>query len=166
MLRLGNFFYFSIKFKNMNFTVSNINKFLLLKLPSAYFTGIRMREITDEKAEITVTHRWINQNPFRSMYFGVQAMAAELSTGVLVMKNIQDSKKRISMLVTHQQGTFTKKATGKIRFVCEEGSLIKDVISKAIATGEGQTLVLHATGWNENQEVVSTFEFHWGLKVK
>lgn len=150
----------------MNFTVSNINKFLLLKLPSAYFTGIRMREITDEKVEITVTHRWINQNPFRSMYFGVQAMAAELSTGVLVMKNIQDSKKRISMLVTHQQGTFTKKATGKIRFVCEEGSLIKDVISKAIVTGEGQTLVLHATGWNENQEVVSTFEFHWGLKVK
>ena len=40
----------------------------------------------------TVKHRWINQNPFNSMYFAVQAMAAELSTGALVM--IANSKKR------------------------------------------------------------------------
>jgi hypothetical protein len=39
---------------------------------------------------VSVKHRWINQNPFNSMYFAVQAMAAELATGALVMS---DSKK-------------------------------------------------------------------------
>jgi len=37
----------------------------------------------------TVKHRWLNQNPFNSMYFAVQAMAAELTTGALVMYQIK-----------------------------------------------------------------------------
>ena len=70
------------------------------------------------------------------------------------------------MLVTHQQGNFTKKATGKITFICEDGSLIGDVITKAINTGEAQTVILKSTGINENNDMVSNFEFHWGIKVK
>jgi hypothetical protein len=43
----------------------------------------------DENNVWYVKHRWINQNPFNSMYFAVQAMAAELATGALVMFQIQ-----------------------------------------------------------------------------
>jgi hypothetical protein len=72
------------------------------------------------------------------MYFAVQAMAAELSTGALVMYQIQKSGKKISMLVANNKGNFTKKATGRITFVCENGDLIERV-EESIATGEGQT---------------------------
>jgi hypothetical protein len=37
------------------------------------------------------------------MYFAVQAMAAELSTGALVMYQIQKSGKKISMLVANNR---------------------------------------------------------------
>jgi hypothetical protein len=47
--------------------------------------------------------------PFNSMYFAVQAMAAELSTGALVMYQIQKSGKKISMLVANNKGNFKKK---------------------------------------------------------
>ena len=77
----------------MKISVANLNKFLFFKLPSAYLCGVRVKHIDENKCVVTVKHRWINQNPFNSMYFAVQAMAAELSTGALVMLEIQKSGK-------------------------------------------------------------------------
>lgn len=150
----------------MKFTPQKINTFTLLKLPSAYLTGVRVKEITNEKAVVKVKHKWINQNPFKSMFWAIQGMAAELSTGILVMKQIADSGKRISMLVTNMNATFTKKATGRITFNCNDGLKINEAIQKAIETGEGQTIILTSEGINEEGVSVSKFEFEWSLKVK
>ena len=72
----------------MKITPSKINKFMIVKLPAAYFCGVRVVSITENKCKTKVRHRWINQNPFNSMYFAVQAMASELATGALVLKKI------------------------------------------------------------------------------
>ena len=90
----------------MKITPSKLNTYLLFKLPSAYFTGVRTKHIDDSTCIVTVKHRWINQNPFRSMFWAVQGMAAELTTGALVMKKIRDSGKSISMLVANNNATF------------------------------------------------------------
>ncbi len=148
------------------FTVKKLNKFLLFKLPSAYISGIRVTSITEKEAMATVKHQWINQNPFKSLYWATQGMASELVTGILVMKKIADSGKKISMLVTEQNGTFTKKATGRITFICKDGDKIEDSIRKTIDTGEGQTLTMTAEGFNEEYESVSKFEYTWSVKVK
>lgn len=148
------------------FSVKNLNRFLLIKLPSAYFSGIRVSQISDESAHATVTHKWINQNPFKSLYWATQAMAAELVTGIIMMKRIEDSGSKISMLVVKQEGSFHKKATGKITFSCSQGKEIAQVIDKAIASGEGQSINLKAAGYNENNEMVSDFQFTWSIKVK
>ncbi len=148
------------------FTVKKLNKFLLFKLPSAYFSGIRVTSINDKEAMASVKHQWINQNPFKSLYWATQGMASELVTGILVMKQIDKSGKKISMLVTKQNGTFTKKATGKITFICNDGEIIKQAIDKTIATGEGQNIVMTAEGFNEEYESVSKFEYEWSVKVK
>ena len=148
------------------YTVKNLNKFLLFKLPSAYFSGVRVHSINDDQAVATVKHKWINQNPFKSLYWATQGMASELATGILVMKQIAESGKNISMLVTNQQGTFTKKATGRINFTCKNGNLVKEAIDKAVATGEGQTILMSAEGIDEHGDSVSNFEYQWSIKVK
>lgn len=148
------------------FTVSNLNKFLFFKLPSAYISGVRVSSIDEQEAMATVKYQWINQNPFKSLYWATQGMASELVTGILVMKQIQDSGKKISMLVTEQKGVFTKKAKGKITFICKDGDKIKTAIDKTITTGEGQILVMTAEGFNEEYESVSKFEYTWSIKVK
>ncbi|MCF6297311.1 MAG: DUF4442 domain-containing protein [Flavobacteriaceae bacterium] len=148
------------------FTPKKLNKFLLFKLPSAYFSGIRVTSINDKEAIAKVRHQWINQNPFKSLYWATQGMASELVTGILVMKQIDKSGKKISMLVTHQTGTFTKKATGKITFICKDGDKIKRAINQTIATGEGQSLIMVAEGFDEENESVSRFEYEWSVKVK
>lgn len=81
----------------MQFTAGNINTFIFFKLPSAFWCGVRAKSLDSDQCTVTVKHQWFNQNPFKSMYFAVQAMAAELSTGALVMYQIKKSGKKISM---------------------------------------------------------------------
>lgn len=150
----------------MSITPRKLNTFTMFKLPSAYLCGVRAKELDDEKCVITVKHKWINQNPFKSMFWAVQGMAAELSSGALMIKKIQESGKKISMLVTNNNANFTKKATGKITFTCNDGVLIDNTIAKAIKTGEGQTVWVKSVGVNQEGIVVSTFNFEWSVKVK
>lgn len=145
---------------------SKFNTFLFFKLPSAWWCGVRLRYLDDQKAVTTVTHRWVNQNPFKSMFWAVQGMAAELSTGAMVMNQIRKSGKRISMLVQNNKANFSKKATGKITFTCEDGHLITDAIRKTIARGEGQKFWMKSIGKNKDGVVVSTFDFEWTIKLK
>ena len=150
----------------MILTASKLNQFLLFKLPSAFICGVRVRSIDATECVVSVKHRWINQNPFQSMYFAVQAMGAELSTGALVMYHIQKSGKKISMLVANNKGNFTKKATGRITFNCNDGHLIEEAIQKTIATGEGQTFWMKSIGMNEQGIQVSEMDFEWSIRVK
>ncbi|PQJ77799.1 DUF4442 domain-containing protein [Polaribacter porphyrae] len=150
----------------MKITVSRINRFMFFKLPLGWLSGMRIKTLTDTNCTVIIKHKWINQNPFKSMFWAAQGMAAEMSTGVLVMQEIANSKKNVSMLVTHQEGDFFKKAIGKITFTCNDGQLVKNTIKNSIETKEGQVVVLTSEGKNEEGIVVSTFQFQWSLKVK
>ena len=150
----------------MKLTPSKLNSFTLFKLPAAFFCGVRTKVLNKEQCVTTVKHKWINQNPFKSMFWAVQGMAAEFSTGALMIGKIQESGKKVSMLVTSNNATFTKKATGLITFTCNDGLKIDEALDKAIATGEGQTLWMQSVGTNKEGVVVSTFNFEWSLKVK
>jgi hypothetical protein len=150
----------------MNFTPKRLNLFSLFKLPSAYLTGVRTKSIDEQQCVVTVRHRWINQNPFKSMFWAVQGMAAELSTGALIMMKIKASQKNISMLVIKNNASFSKKAKGVITFSCAQGNLIDQALQKAIDTGEGQTLILTSKGIDALGDEVSSFDFEWSLKLK
>lgn len=150
----------------MTITASKLNQFLFFKLPSAFICGVRVKTIDATECIVSVKHRWINQNPFQSMYFAVQAMGAELSTGALVMYHIQKSGRKISMLVANNKGNFTKKATGRITFTSNDGHLIEEAIQKTIATGEGQTFWMKSIGMNEQGVQVSEMDFEWSIRVK
>lgn len=150
----------------MKLTATKLNRFLLFKLPSAYICGVRVKEIAFDKCKVSVKHRWINQNPFNSMYFAVQAMAAELTTGALVMLHVQNSNRNIAMLVASNKSKFTKKATGRITFECQNENQIETAIQNAITTGEGQTFWLKSIGTNEKGEQVSEMDFEWTIKLK
>ena len=150
----------------MSLSPSKYNTFLFFKLPSAFWCGVRVKEINNLKCVVTVTHNWFNQNPFNSMYFAVQAMAAELSTGAMVIDQIRNSGRKISMLVANNKSNFSKKATGKITFLCNDGHLINEAILQTIASSAGQTFWMKAVGINEKGEQVSEMDFEWSIKLK
>lgn len=140
--------------------------FLLTKVPAAYFAGVRLEKLEMEEAAISVQYSWFNKNPFRSIYFAVLLMPAEISTGILCIGNLYKRNPGVSMLLIHAEGNFLKKATGKIIFTCTDGLLVNEAVDKAISTGEATTVRCHSIGKNEKQEIVADFYFTWSFKAR
>lgn len=140
--------------------------FLLKKLPSAFFSGVRVKQVSEDACEVTVPYKWFSTNPFRSTYFACLSMAAEMSTGVLAMGHVYGLNPKVSMLVTKVEGQFFKKATGHTLFTCSDGQRIKEVIQKAITTGEAQQVSIHSIGKNVTGETVAEFIITWSFKRK
>ena len=149
----------------MKYTPNQINKWMLFKLPAAWLTGVRILSISDTKCEVKVRFKWINQNPYRSMFWAVQGMAAELTTGMLLTKSIQESNTNISMLLVGNKSNFYKKAVGKIKFICDEGEAAKELINltKKNITHKAW---LKAKGFDETGDIVSEFDFEWSCKKR
>jgi hypothetical protein len=140
--------------------------FLLTSLPSAYFSGVRIRETDARHCVATVRYKWFTRNPFRSIYFACLGMAAEMSTGALAMQQVYKKTPPVSMLVVKAESAYFKKATGLIRFTCNDGEAIAETIARARATGEGQTMRAQSIGKNEAGDVVAEFFITWSFKVK
>jgi hypothetical protein len=131
-----------------------------------WWCGIRVTKIDDVSCQVKVVHRWINQNPFKSMFWAVQGMAAELTTGVLIMEAIQNSKRKVSMLVLNNRANFSKKARGKVLFECDEKQKLSKAMNQLIKTQKSQSIWLTSKGIDQNGDIVSTFEFEWTLLLK
>lgn len=137
---------------------------MFFKLPSALFVGARITELTGERCVATAPYSWRSQNPFRSTYFAVQAMAAELSTGALVLLHTYDH--RFSTLVVDMKATFGKKATALAFFTCEGGAQVEQAVKEAIETGEARTVTLETVGRMRDGTEVSRFVFTWSMRKK
>ena len=150
----------------MLFSTRKLNLFLIFNLPSAFLCGVRVKRVDAEKCHVSVRHKWINKNPFKSMFWAVQGMAAELSIGALIFLKIKALNKNISMLVLRNEAQFTKKAKGYITFKCIQGLEIDNALQKAIDTDLVQTVLLESEGRDASGDLVSKFSFEWTLKIK
>jgi hypothetical protein len=140
--------------------------YLLSKLPSAFFSGLRIAAFTPDTCSVTVPYKWFTRNPFRSTYFACLAMAAEMSTGVLALSNVYKRIPPVSMLVTHLEASYAKKATGRTIFTCADGALIREAIEKAVSTKTPQVIRARSAGANANGELIAEFYITWSFKVK
>jgi hypothetical protein len=140
--------------------------FLFSRLPSAFFSGLKVKEIDETSCIVSVPYKWFSKNPFRSTYFACLAMAAEMSTGVQVMMNVYKRIPPVSTLVVRMEANYFKKAVGITYFLSEDGHRIKKTIDNAIQTGEAQKIVVKSIGTNIAGEIVAEFFITWSFKVK
>ena len=115
---------------------------------------------------VKIKYSWFSKNPFKSVYFAVEAMAAEMCSGMLAFGQVYKRNPKISMLVVKMEVNFIKKATGTILFTCEDGEMIQSAINESIATGEGKTIVCMSKGKNSADETVAEFLITWSFKAK
>ena len=100
------------------------------------------------------------------MYFAVQSMAAEMSTGLLATGQVYKRDPAVSMLVVGLEAKFFKKAVDTISFTCFEGEAVDKIVEEAIQTKEGKTLTCKSVGTNIAGEIVSEFLITWSFKAK
>jgi hypothetical protein len=140
--------------------------FLLMKLPSAFFAGVRVRDIDENHCVVTVPYKWFSQNPFKSTYFACLSMAAEMSTGALAMAHLYKRSPAVSMLVVKVESEYFKKAIGRTTFICEDGEAMLHAIEESIAGGEGRIFRAKSTGKNQDGETAAEFYITWSFKAK
>jgi hypothetical protein len=140
--------------------------FLFQKLASAFFSGLSIQHFDADSCVVRIKLSWFNQNPFHSMYFAVEAMAAEMCSGMLAFSQVYQRSPHVSMLVEGMEAKFIKKATGVLLFSCNQGKEIELAVEEAIKTGESSKISCISLGKNSDGIVVAEFKMYWTFKVK
>ena len=156
---------------NSNFQRRMLNPFffklfLLFKLPMAFLAGLKLKELSTESSLVTIKHKYLNKNPFGSIYFACLSMAGELASGILAASIIYDSKPKVSMLVVNLEVNFVKKAVGVISLKCKDGLAMQSVVDSAIISGEGKIFDALTTAIDSQGDVVAEFIIRWSFKAK
>lgn len=143
--------------------------FTWLKLPLAAFAGLRVRAIAPERCEVSVPFGWRTQNPFGSLYFAAHAMAAEMSTGALVLFHVASHEgASVSTLITDMVASYGKAAKADVTYRCEDGEKVADAVRRAIETGEPQKVEVVTKGTFAGAggapELAAEFTFTWSMK--
>ena len=140
--------------------------YLLFNLPMGWLAGMKIIDLTENHCITSVPFKWINKNPFKSIYFAVQSMAAELSTATACMVAIQGHQPSIALIIVDMKGQFYKKATGKVFFTCLHQGQTYDTVAQALASKKAQTLSLKTVGKMSDGTLVSEFVFTWSFKQR
>ena len=140
--------------------------FLVFNLPMAFLSGLKLKKLSNESSLVTMKYKYLNKNPFGSIYFACLSMAGELASGILVASIIYDSKPKVSMLVVNMQVSFVKKAIGVINFKCKDGLAMQSVIDSSITSGEGKIFDALTTAIDSQGDVVAEFIVRWSFKAK
>ncbi|GAA4305473.1 DUF4442 domain-containing protein [Nibribacter koreensis] len=139
--------------------------FMLKSLPMAYLAGCRIKHLSGQEAQVTLKYGYLTKNPFKSIYFACLAMAAELSSGVLMMY-LYKANPSVSMLVVNMEAEFSKKAVGTITFTCADGDEIAAAVKETQTTGQGSSLQTLSIGCDEQGDEVARFRITWSYKAR
>ncbi len=154
------------KIQQMALSPYKMKLYMLKHLPLGFFTGLRVLELDKNKAVVSVPFKYLNKNPFKSVYFAVLSMAAELSSGILALSLVLENEVPVSMLVLNMKADFLKKAKTKITFSCNDGEKIAKAIEKCLFTKEGEIVDVQTSGFDTDGEKVAEFQFTWTFKAK
>ncbi len=145
---------------------SKFRMFSLGKVPMLYFSGTKVLKLTDAECAAALPYRWLNQNPFKSIYFAAQSMTAELTTAALAIRAVQGYSPSVAMIIVHLEAEFPKKATGRTTFTCVEGEKALEAVRQCVATGEATTARLVTEGRLDDGTLVARFAFTWSFKQR
>ena len=143
-----------------------LRAFMLRKLPMGLLAGLKITEIDEQACAVSVPYNWLNTNPFRSTYFAVLAMAAEMSSGALGLGVVEAAPEKVSMLIVGMEAEFVKKASSVTTFRCEAGKAMADAVIETLRTGESVTVKVPTVGTNREGQIVARFTFTWSFKKK
>lgn len=137
-----------------------------LNVPLGFIAGMKLIALDAHAAQATIPFKFLTKNPFRSIYFAAQSMAAELSTAALVKLALEGIQPSVAFIIVGMEATFTKKATDKVTFTCEDGQLVGQAVRRCIDGGEATTVRMKTVGRMPDGTEVSTFYFTWSFKQR
>ncbi len=137
--------------------------FFMMKMPMAALAGLRIDHVSGSESVVSVPGGWRTQNPFGTMYWAVQGMAAELSTGIVPNCLSQSTPIKLRMFVVGTEATFGKKAYGRCRFTCSDTFKVNESIEQSLESGESVNCDLTSIGTDADGDTISEWVFRWNF---
>ena len=139
--------------------------FSLVSMPAARFAGLRIDRLDENSCVTSIPGGWRSQNPFKTMYWAVQGMGAELATGAAPFAMSRAMTNKLRMFVVGTEATFTKRAKGRISFTCEDVNAAREAIESSSSTGEPVECEMKSIGTDSSGDIVSEWVFKWNFLV-
>lgn len=142
--------------------------FGLTKVPMIFFVSPNVICLDDSKCIVEIPLNRRTKNHLKSMYFGVLATGADLAGGLVAMKEIAASKKKVALSFKDFHAEFLKRAEGDVHFICTQIPEIKAFVAEVIASGERMNFPINieAVVPSISPEPVAKFVLTLSLKVK
>lgn len=142
--------------------------FGLTKVPLIFFVSPSVVRLDDEQCVIKIPLNRRTKNHLNSMYFGVLATGADLAGGLIAMKEISNSKRKVALSFKDFHAEFLKRAHGDVHFICTQIPEIKKFVADVIESGERMNfpVYIEAIVPKEGLEPVAKFTLTLSLKLK
>ena len=131
-----------------------------------FLSGMRVIRLDDEACEVHMRYRWLVKNPFNSTFWAVMGMAAEMTTGALILSYTQDQTPNVSFILIDMDAKFLKKAKGNVRYVCEHSAQVKKAVQEAMQDGDKHPITLPTQAYNEAGDLIAEMKFSWVLQKR
>ena len=155
------------KFKKEFLNPIKFSLYFFKNVPMGWFSGMKLKKLSEKNAVSYVPfkwyYRWQNKNPFRSMYFAVQSMGAELSTASIATLAIKGIKPSIAFIVTGMRSTYFKKATDNSVDAVSDRDLSTVYISTVNIHDDNFNIIMKA---NFAQPIFKTEEDEFIIRLK
>ncbi len=136
------------------------------KIPLIGYTGVRLIELNDETVKTTVKLKRRTKNHLNSMYFGALAIGADVTGGIHAFYYANKHQQKVSFAFKGMKSEFIMRAESNCTFVCKDGKKVEAAILKSKTTGDRVNETTLVNVYNQQQELVATFELIVSVKCK
>lgn len=151
---------------NQLFKKMKWNLFLLgkLKIPMLSYTGVKLIELNDNEAKVSIKLKRRTKNHLNSMYFGALAIGADVAGGIHAFYYAEKMNKKISFAFKGMNAQFFKRAETDCVFVSNDGKKVEAAVLLSIKTQERVNETTKVIAYNLANEVVAEFEMIVSIK--
>ena len=94
-------------------------------------------DLSDDRCEVVIPLNWrTRRRDIHAMYLGVLVMGADVAGGLIAFNLIARSKRNVNFLFKDVHGDFLKRAEDDVHFACEDGAMIRNLVDRAMTSGE------------------------------
>jgi len=142
-------------------------KFLLLKVPSVLWAGVKVDLLDHSSCKVKITRNWRNRNPFNGVYFANILTAAEMSSGLMVFDEMKQAEEvagiKLVAVVQHMTSHFTRPVKGEATVCCRQARDITAAVLDAVTNGKA-VVRTHSSVHNERGKICADVMIHWHIQ--
>jgi acyl-coenzyme A thioesterase PaaI-like protein len=143
--------------------------FAALRVPLILFLRPRVRELSDDRAAVTIPLSRRTRNPAGSMYFGALASGADMVPGMLAVVCGRRLGRPVRFAFRECTARFLRRADGDVTFACGDGAAVASALARSSASRgwhEARVKVVATCGTANGDEPVATFDLLLAVRVR